>query len=479
MLRREIEGSGVVVTRRAERVEVLKEAARKGGRWFESMDDEDSYEEEWIWSGSPYDPANAEASKHLPHARDLVNEGLYQVAQAYLNDNCRGTPNDQTTFQTAGSLLLNFTAGVGAVTNYTRALDLTTSVTSVTYVQDGVTFTRKAFVSHPAQVLVVRLTASESGRLSFNASFTTPMDKPTTSVTGETLVLTASNYPGPPPVPAGLTYETRLQLLTDGSVVGVDSASESYISVHNATSATLFVAIASSYVSYNDVSADPAGRNGATLDALSTAPDYNALKASHVAAYKAFFSRVEFNSGQNETAAALPTDARAAAYQRTLDPGFVALKLNFARYMLISSSWGGAHPPNLQGIWNEQTAPSWDSKFTTNINLEMNYWSAEVANLADLVEPLLRLVEDVAVTGARTAQVMYNATSTAIGTGGGPGNRAPWVLHHNTDQWRATAPIDAAFYGFWPTGADSQFQRFGSSESSSTAQPLTMYLRTI
>ncbi|KAF7342232.1 Glycoside hydrolase family 95 protein [Mycena venus] len=416
--------------------------------------------EDSIWSGSPYDPANLEASKHLPFARELVNAGQYQVAQDYLNDNCRGTPNDQTTYQTAGSLLLNFTSGIGAVTNYTRMLDLTTSVTSVTYIQDNVTFTREAFMSHPADILVIHLSASSPGRLSFNVSFTTPMADPSTSLAGDnTLVLTAGSYPGPPPVPAGLIYENRLQLLTpDGSVVGVSSSSNSYLSVTNATSATLFVAIASSYVNYADISGNPTAKNIDTLAALGSNPIYDSLKSAHIADYQTYFNRVEFDFGQNTTAAVLPTDVRAGLFQHIFDPGFVALNLNFARYMLISSSWGGAHPPNLQGIWNEQLAPDWDSKFTTNINLEMNYWGAEVANLADLVEPLLRLVEDVAVTGARTAQVMYNASATAMNTGGGPGNGAPWVLHHNTDQWRATAPMDAAFYGMWPTGAAFELQ---------------------
>ncbi|KAJ6469191.1 alpha-fucosidase [Mycena vitilis] len=415
--------------------------------------------EDSIWSGSPYDPANNESSKHLPIARELVNEGNYQVAQDYLNDNCRGAPSDQTSYQTAGSLLLNFTAGTGAITNYTRKLDLTTSVTSMSYIQDNVMFTREAFTSHPAEVLVIRLTASEPGWLSFNASFTTPMADPTTLVTDQTLVLTAGNYPGPPPVPAGLTYENRLQLTTSGgSVDSINSPSNSYLSVNNATSATLFAAIASSYVKYNDISGDPTAKNIATLNALGSSASYDDLKTAHVAEYQKLFNRVQFDFGQNATAAALPTDVRAGLFQHIFDPGFVALNLNFARYMLISSSWGGAHPPNLQGIWNEDLAPAWDSKFTTNINLEMNYWGAEVANLADLVEPLFRLVEDVAVTGARTAQVMYNASVTAINTGGGPGNGAPWVLHHNTDQWRATAPMDAAFYGMWPTGAAFELQ---------------------
>ncbi|KAJ7165420.1 alpha-l-fucosidase [Mycena filopes] len=425
------------------------------------LNDRFSLNEDSIWSGSPYDPANTESSKHLPYARELVNNGYYQVAQDYLNDNCRGTPNDQATYQTAGGLLLNFTGGTGEVTNYPRQLDLTTSVTRLDYIQDNITFTREAFVSHPAQVLVIRLTASKPGSLTFNVSFMTPMENPSTTVVGnDTLVSTAASSPGPPPVPAGLTYENRLRLVTSGGVVNGVSSTSSFLNVQNATSATLFVAIASSYLRYDDISGDPAAKNIQTLNAIGSTPNlnYDDMRSAHVTEYQRYFSRVWFDFGQNATAAALPTDVRAGLFQHVFDPGFVALNLNFARYMLISSSWGGAHPPNLQGIWNEQLAPDWDSKFTTNINLEMNYWGAEVANLADLVEPLLRLVEDVAVTGARTAQVMYNATATALGTGGGPGNGAPWVLHHNTDQWRATAPMDAAFYGMWPTGAAFELQ---------------------
>ncbi|KAJ7080944.1 alpha-l-fucosidase [Mycena belliarum] len=415
--------------------------------------------EDSIWSGSPYNPANPQASTHIPQARALVNAGNYQAAQDYLQANCMAVPLSQTTYQPAGSLLLNFTASTGEITNYKRQLDLTTSVTTLTYVQDNVTFTREAFVSHPAQVLVVRLSASKPGHLNFNASFTTPMPNPSTSVNGKTLILKAGSFAGPAPVPAGLTYENRLTLSASGATVtGVQSASESHFAVHNATTATLFVAIASSFVNYADISGDPASKNAATLAALDAAPDYAKMKAAHVAAYQAFFSRVELDFGQNAAAAVLPTDVRAQQFQKVTDPGFVALNLNFARYMLISSSWGGAQPANLQGIWNEDLFPLWNSKFTVNINLEMNYWGAEVANLADLVEPVVRLVEDVAVTGAHMAQAMYNATASAVGTGGGPGQGAPWVMHHNTDQWRATAPIDAAFYGFWPTGGVFELQ---------------------
>ncbi|KAJ6617088.1 glycosyl hydrolase family 65, N-terminal domain-containing protein [Mycena sp. CBHHK59/15] len=417
--------------------------------------------EDSIWTGSPYDPANKNCSRNLPQARNLVNTGNYQPAQDLLEADCMAIPLEQTAYQPAGSLLLNFTAGIGAVTNYRRQLDLTTSVTSVTYTQDGVTFTREAFMSYPAQVLVVRLSASVVNRLSLSASLTslTGMVNPTTSIVGNnTLVLHAGSRAALPPVPAGLTFENRLFAVTSGGSMAAVSGSQSHLAISNATTATFFIAMASSFVKYNDISGNPTTKNAQTIAALGTSPDYTQLKSAHVAAYQHYFNRVALDFGQNATAAALATDVRAGLYQTHSDPGFVALNLNFARYMLISSSWGGAQPPNLQGIWNEDIFPEWQSKFTVNINLEMNYWGAEVANLADLVEPVIRLVEDVAVTGAHSAQVMYNATATAVGTGGGPGQGAPWVLHHNTDQWRATAPVDASFYGFWPTGGVFELQ---------------------
>ncbi|KAJ7834877.1 glycosyl hydrolase family 65, N-terminal domain-containing protein [Mycena olivaceomarginata] len=400
--------------------------------------------EDSIWSGSPYDPAPVNCSKNLPMAREFVNQGNYKAAQDFLNTICMGHQRRWP----AGSLLLNFTSGTGEIENYKRQLDLSSSVATVTYTQDNVTFSREVFVSNPAQVIVVHLTASKSGHLSFNASFSTPMMNPSTSFDGTTLVLNAGSYPAYAPVPAGLTYEARLQLVASGgSVKNVQSGSlEKHFTVSKATSATIFIAIASSFVKYDDISGNPTTKTVGTLAALGNEPDYNVLKAAHVAAYQQLFNRVAFDFGQNESAAALPTDVRAANFQNTFDPGFVALNLNWGRYLLIGSSWGGAQPPNLQGVWNEDLLPTWNS------------WGAEVANLADLVEPVVRLIEDVSITGAHMAQVMYNATSTAMGTGAGPGNGAPWMVHHNTDQWRATAPIDASFYGFWPTGGVFELQ---------------------
>ncbi|KAK7000564.1 glycosyl hydrolase family 65, N-terminal domain-containing protein [Favolaschia claudopus] len=363
--------------------------------------------EDSIWSGSPYDPAPANCSTNLPMARELD----------FLNTVCLGTPAEQGTFQPAGALNLTFPQGQSEVTNYRRQLDLTTAVATMSYTQDGVTFTREVFVSHPAQVVVVRLSASEAGKLTFNASFSTIMMNPAFSVSGTTLVLAAGSYPAVSPIPAGLKYEARLQLQADGgSVDSVQNGANSLLAVENADTVTLFVAIASSYVYYNDISGNPTSKNIATLDAIGSAPDYD-----------------KYDCG------GLPTDVRAATFQNTFDPGFVALNLNWARYLLISSSLDCAQPANLQGIWNEQKNPEWNSKFTININLEMNYWGAEVGNLADLVEPVVRLIEDVSVTGANMAQVMYNASATATGTGGGPGDGAPWMVSNRSVQVRTVA----------------------------------------
>lgn len=209
-------------------------------------------------------------------------------------------------------------------------------------------------MSHPAQVIIVRLSASQPNRLSFTASLTSPMTNPQTALSGTNqIALTASSSAGPAPDPAGLTFEARLQLAASGgSTAHVSSAgsTETHFAVTNATSATLFVAIASSFVSYSSIAGNPSAKNTATLSALGTAPDYSMMKTAHVSAYQQFFNRTEFDFGQNAEAAGLATDVRAAQFdaEGVTDPGFVALNLNFARYMLISSAWGGAQPPNLQ-----------------------------------------------------------------------------------------------------------------------------------
>ncbi|KAA1471290.1 hypothetical protein DENSPDRAFT_837251 [Dentipellis sp. KUC8613] len=420
--------------------------------------------EDSIWSGSPYDPANTGCSALLDDARALVNSGSWQEAQQFLNAHCMGTPPGQAAYQTAGSLLLNISVSADPITNYRRQLDLSTAVTTLTYTQGGVDYTREAFVSFPAQAIVVRLSASQPGRYFLNASLSSPMPNTSTRSAGNIVSLTAGNSPaGGGTIPGGLNYESRMQVILPGAgsmtPINASGTVESFMAIGGADEVVMLISIASSFVNYNDVSGDAAQRNTDVFSAISST-DYDTLKSDHIQSHSSVYSRVSFDlspSGSSASAS-MPTDQRIPQNGTQVDAGLVSLYVQLGRYLLISSSRGGAQPANLQGIWQTDLDAPWDSKFTTNINLEMNYWGAEVGNMADMVEPLIRLVEDISVTGARTAQVMYNASSTASGTGGGPGQGAPWVLHHNTDQWRATAPIDDAYYGFWPTGGAWELQ---------------------
>ncbi|TFY68335.1 hypothetical protein EVG20_g3597 [Dentipellis fragilis] len=420
--------------------------------------------EDSIWSGSPYDPANTGCSALLDGARALVNSGSWQEAQQFLNAHCMGTPPSQAAYQTAGSLLLNISVSADPITNYRRQLDLSTAMTTLTYTQGGVDYTREAFVSFPAQAIVVRLSASQPGIYFLNASLNSPMPNTSTHSAGNIVSLTAGNSPGGGgTIPGNLNYESRMQVILPGAgsmtAINASSTVESFMAIGGADEVVMLISIASSFVSYNDTSGDAAQRNTDVFSAISSV-DYDTLKSDHIQSHSSIYSRVSFDlspSGSSASAS-MPTDQRMPQNGTQVDAGLVSLYVQLGRYLLISSSRGGAQPANLQGIWQTDLDAPWDSKFTTNINLEMNYWGAEVGNLADMVEPLIRLVEDISVTGARTAQVMYNASSTASGTGGGPGQGAPWVLHHNTDQWRATAPIDDAYYGFWPTGGAWELQ---------------------
>lgn len=206
--------------------------------------------------------------------------------------------------------------------------------------------------------------------------------------------------------------------------------------VTGASEATILVDIATSFVRYDDVSGDPVARITGRLDAAGQL-GWDRLKQRHIADHRALFSRLSIDLGETP-AATLPTDRRIAANPQQPDPALAALFVQYGRYLLLASSRPGTQPANLQGIWNDSPTPPWGSKYTTNINLQMNYWPADIANLGECVEPLIRLVEDVAVTGRVTAAALYGA----------PG----WVLHHNTDLWRATGPIDGAQWGLWPTG---------------------------
>ena len=390
--------------------------------------------EDTLWAGGPYNPVNPAAKTNLAQVRQLIFDEKYQDANNLINRALIARPSSQMAYEPAGDLYLNFPV-VESVENYRRDLNLDTAVAGVEYSANGVHYSRAVFASPVDQVIVVRLTADKKGSISFNAGLhTTAQQKPEVTVEPDnTLAMRGVNGSGAGNIAGALKFEVRARVIAQG---GQTIANTNSIDVTNADSATILVAIATSYRSFEDVTGDPDAIVKAQI-AAAAKTDIDALLARHIKEHQRLFRRVSLDVGKSD-AMSLPTDERIRSFGNGKDPQFAELYFQFGRYLLISCSRPGGQPANLQGLWNDSMSPSWQSKYTININTEMNYWPAETCNLGECAEPLFAMIKDLSVTGARTAKEMYDA--------GG------WVAHHNTDLWRASAPIDAANSGMWPSG---------------------------
>jgi alpha-L-fucosidase 2 len=387
--------------------------------------------EDTLWAGGPYDPVNPEARGALPEVQRLLFDGKYAEGAKLITDKVMAKPLAQMPYETIGNLQLTFPA-TNAVENYRRDLDLDTAIARVEYTSGGVQYTREVFSSPVDQVIVVRLTAGQRGKISFKAEMNTPQKATLTAEAPGTLIMTGVNGDSSG-IKGALTFETRVRVLAQGGRTTPDGQA---VAVEGADSAMLLIAAATSYKSYKDVSGNPRQATEQTIAAAEKKP-FDALRQAHIKEHQRLFRRVQLDLGTTP-AAKKPTDERIRDFANGGDPQLAALYFQFARYLLISSSRPGGQPANLQGLWNESMSPPWGSKYTININTEMNYWPAEPANLAECVDPLIAMIMDLTDTGSRTAKEMYNARG--------------WVVHHNTDLWRASAPIDGAPYGMWPTG---------------------------
>jgi alpha-L-fucosidase 2 len=394
--------------------------------------------EDTLWAGRPYDPVNPDAKAALPEVRRLLIERRYSDAAALASQRVMAKPLAQMPYQTLGDLGLTF-ADVDAVERYRRDLDLSTATAHVSYTVGGVTFDREVFASAPDQVIVLRLTASRPGRISFEARLRTPQRATVEATADGDIVMRGVNGDGRgatadgQPMTGALRFESRVRVLTTG---GTRSPAGDAVVVRGADAATLLIAAATSYRRYDDVSGDPAAAVAAALGPASV-KTYASLRDAHVRDHRQLFDRVTLSLGSSAVTS-MPTDERVNGFAAGRDPALAALYFQYGRYLLIASSRPGSQPANLQGIWNDSMSPPWGSKYTININTQMNYWPALSTNLGETMDPLTAMVQDLAVTGARTAREMY-------GAGG-------WVAHHNTDLWRATAPIDGPQWGLWPTG---------------------------
>jgi alpha-L-fucosidase 2 len=405
-----------------------------------SKTDTIQFNEETLWSGQPHDYANPGAHEYFGKLRELLWAGKQDEAHNLGNEHFMSQPFGQLCYQPFGNIILDFPGHENAV-NYQRKLDLEDALSTVLYEVDGVNFKRETFSSAPDQAIVIRLESSKNGALNFTAGMNSPHSNYTVSVDGDEIVFKgkANNYPqelgrdGKPYPESKLTFEARLKVVNEG---GGLIQTENTIQVQNAKKVTMFLVAATSFVNYNDISANPSERCEKYLAGLE-GKSYEKLKAEHIADYQQLFNRVELDLGSSEISKR-PTNERLISFKTDEDPSLVSLLYQYGRYLLISSSRPGTQPANLQGIWNDRMAPPWDSKYTININTEMNYWPAEITNLAECTEPLIKMVEDLAVTGQNVAKEHYNLNG--------------WVTHHNTDIWRGAAPINDANHGIWPTG---------------------------
>ncbi len=382
--------------------------------------------EETFWSGGPHNNNSPRSLARLDEVRQLIFDGKEAEAKTIIDQDFVVGPHGMR-FLNAGSLFIEF-QGVGEAENYHRQLDLSNAVNTTTYSSNGVNYTRTAFASIPDKVVVVRLTQDKKGSFSLSYNARLPFEA---KASGNDLVavVQGDSQEG---IDAKLAEETVVRVISNGSV----SASGDKIDVSDATETTLLISAATNFVNYHDVSGNASAKNAERLAAAQKLSYKELLKRS-IAAYKDQYDRVDLDlpAGAN---ASLPTKARLSSFTGSDDMGMVELMFNYGRYLLISSSQPGGQAANLQGVWNQEHMAPWDSKYTININAEMNYWPAEVCGLTECTEPLFSMIRDLSVTGAVTAREMY-------GCGG-------WVAHHNTDLWRIAGPVDAADWGMYPNG---------------------------
>lgn len=387
--------------------------------------------EETFWAGSPYRNDSQKALGALPEIRELVFAGKYREAQAAVGKNFE-TPRNGMPYQTLGSLLLTFPGHENA-RDYRRELDLSTAVSTIRYTVGEVVYKREIFSSFADDVIIMRLTSGHPGSISFKATFTSPMEHETRSGR-DRLIITerGSDHEG---VEGKILGEVQVKALNRG---GKMSVADHSITVSGADTVTLYISAATNFKDYLSLGENPHKKASSYLDKAAR-QEYGEAKSRHTTLYKNQYDRVSLSLGDSrQEASRKDTGTRIKEFCEGQDNSLAALLFQYGRYLLISSSQPGGQPANLQGIWNNESTPPWDSKYTININTEMNYWPAEVTNLTETHSPLFSMLKDLSESGRETARSMYGCRG--------------WVAHHNTDIWRVTGMIDRAFWGMWPNG---------------------------
>ena len=425
---------------------------RLGAMVFGKSDEERiQLNEDTYWSGGPYSTVVKGGSKSLSEIQKLIFRGEILEAHKMFGRNLMGYPVEQQKYQALANLVLKFPEA-GEPLEYRRWLDLASGVTGIEYTSNGVTFKRSVFSSAPDQVIVVRLTASKLRSVSFTASLRGLRNGEMSNYATDyfrmdgfgpdQLVLAgkSADYMG---IEGRVRYEARVKVVPEGGKMAID---DTELKVENADAVTLYFVAATNFISYNNLSADQHCKVEAYLKGLASR-SYNEILESAVKDYQKLFSRVTLNLTPTDNSF-LPTDIRLKKIQESPDPALAGLCYQFGRYLMISSSRPGTQPANLQGIWNQEMNPPWDSKYTTNINTEMNYWPVETGNLSECAEPLIRMVLDLTDQGSQVAKEHYGCNG--------------WVFHQNTDIWRVAAPMDGPAWGTFTVGGAWLSHNYGN-----------------
>jgi len=388
--------------------------------------------ENTLWSGSPNRNDNPLALDSLTVLRDLIFAGRQKDAEEMANRIIVSKKSHGQVFEPLGELQLVFN-NHHKYDNYYRELDIEKAITKTSYNLGDVTYTREVLASLPDRMIVMHLSASKPHSLSFTAFYLPGLPNAEIKINKEKQLIISGTTIDHEGIKGMVRYKGITQIKTQG---GSYSLTDTSLTIQNADAATVYISIATNFKNYHDISGNEKERARAYLN-KAVSKSFAEISKAHIAAYQKFFKRVNLDLGTSDSGK-LPTDERLKNFNTTNDPQFVELYYQFGRYLLISSSQPGGQPATLQGIWNNKLRPPWDSKYTININTEMNYWPAEKTNLPEMHEPLFRMVQELAATGHQTAKEMYGARG--------------WMAHHNTDIWRINGAVDGAFWGAWSNG---------------------------
>lgn len=416
---------------------------RLGAMYFGNIkEDRIQFNEDTYWTGGPYSTVKKGGYKVLPQIQQLLFEGKFTEAHLLFGEHLLGNPVEQQKYQNMGNVILDFNLDENA-SDYRRELDLTTGISKLSFVQNGVTYTREIFSSYPDQAIIMHITADKPGNINFNcqlqgvrnqahSNYATDYFKMDTwGNDGLKLNGKSADYLG---VAGLLKYEALLKAHCKGGTI---SSGVKTLTIKDADDVVLILVAATNFNNYKDVSGSETDRATVYIHHLE-GRSYETLKAEHIKDYQQLFNRVSLSLPITKNSL-LPTDLRMQKVLEAPDPSLAALGYQFGRYILMSSSRPGTQPANLQGIWNDDQSPAWDSKYTTNINTEMNYWNAAAGNLAECALPLFDLIKDVSDQGQSVAREHY-------------GVQEGWVFHQNTDLWRVAAPMDGSNWGAFTTG---------------------------